>query len=241
MSKPDKPKTSGRITRGPLPEDNLVPKTLEFVRKQLPNWRNDPKRPKSESEKSLNSTLCDFLEHRRRDLLPMARFKHESPQDVNRTVDIGVHGTADETLIDASTYSFYEPFLVIECKRLPTPGGTDREQEYVTGTAENGSPTGGIQRFKLGLHGSNVRTAILVGYIQANDPKHWHRIINKWIRELSKSSPNNNLQWRDSEQLIMPQSDSEANIHCLKSEHPRLRLSSQMPIELHHYWIVMVG
>ena len=126
MSNPDQPKTSGRITRGPLTDDNLVPKTLEFVRKQLPNWRDDPKRSKSESEKSLNSTLCDFLEHRRRDLLPMARFKHESP-------------------------------------------------------------------------------------------------------------------WRDSEQLTKPQSASENDTHCLKSEHPRFRPSGQVPIELHHYWIVMVG
>lgn len=241
MSNPDQPKASGRITRGPLPDDNLVPKTLEFVRTQLPNWRDDFKRPKSESEKSLNSTLCDFLEHRRREILPMARFKHESPQYWSRTVDIGVHGTDDETLIDASTYSLYEPFLVIECKRLPAPGGKDRVQEYVTGTTENGSPTGGIQRFKLGLHGSNVRTAILVGYIQENDPNHWHRTINKWIQDLTKSNPNDSLQWRDNEKLSKPQSESDTSTHCLKSEHPRLAPNSQLPIELHHYWIVMAG
>lgn len=55
--------------------------------------------------------------------------------------------------------------MVIECKRLPTPGGKDREREYVSGFHANGSPTGGIQRFKLGLHGGQVHDAAMIGYV----------------------------------------------------------------------------
>ena len=239
MSNLDQSKSSCRITRGPLQHDSIVPKTLEFIRTQLPQWRDDPKRPVSESEKSLNSTLCDFLEFRRREILPMARFKHESPQHGNRTVDIGVHGTAEETVIGASTYSLYDPFLVIECKRLPSPGGRDREQEYANGYTNTGSPTGGIQRFKLGLHGKNVETAVIVGYIQMNDPKHWRKTINNWIRDLSKSTQKDSLHWCEDEQLSKSKSDKPVGMYSLRSKHPRLSVGITLPIEVLHYWIVM--
>ena len=77
----------------------------------------------------------------------MFQFEHEAPQSGTRTVDIGVHGTEEATLIGARPYSVHEPFLVIEAKRLPAPGGKDREREYVTGTdRSSGGPTGGSLR-----------------------------------------------------------------------------------------------
>ncbi len=236
MNEAKQSKFLNRITRGPLQNDRIIPKTLEFIQTQLPQWRDDPNRPANESEKSLNSTLCDFLEHRRRDMLPMARFKHESPQQGIRTVDIGVHGTSEEVLVGVSTYSFYEPFLVIECKRLPSLGGKHREQEYVAGYTKTGSPTGGIQRFKLGLHGKNVNTAVLIGYIQCNVPKHWHKTINNWIRELSKRIQKDGLSWNDDQ--LSKLTVNQVGTYCMESKHPRM--SDESPIEIHHYWVPML-
>ena len=129
----------------------------------------------------------------------MARFKHESPQSGTRTVDIGIHGTKEATVIGVRPYSIYEPFLVIEAKRLPAPS-RDREREYVTGTdRSSGGPTGGIQRFKLGLHGSNVETAAMVSYIEQHSPSHWHGAINGWIADLIGVTSTDGCVWSRAE------------------------------------------
>jgi len=58
---------------------------------------------------------------------------------------------------------------------LPAPAAT-REREYVTGGTEK---SGGIQRFKLGLHGAQQEAGAMIGYIQDKDPKSWQSSINK--------------------------------------------------------------
>jgi len=52
-----------KITSG-IALNTLVNETLEFVRKQLPGWRDDPERPEQVSEEKLNSNLCDYLNYR---------------------------------------------------------------------------------------------------------------------------------------------------------------------------------
>jgi hypothetical protein len=229
----------GRLSSGPSAEDGLVPQTLAFIRRQLPAWRDDPKRPKRNSEKSLNSSLCDYLDHRSRTELPMARFKHESPQSGTRTVDIGIHGTQEATLIGVRPYSIYEPFLVIEAKRLPAPS-KDREREYVTGIDRaSGGPTGGIQRFKLGLHGSNVETAAMVGYIEKNSPRHWHGAINGWIADLTGITSTHGCTWSSADMLQPLQVDDGNRTAFSVSMHQRRHGCSTPTITLHHLWAVM--
>ena len=71
-----------RLTYQPGTDEGPVATALAFVRMQLPAWRDDPYRPRDSSEKSLNSSLCDFLETRRaRENCPMVRFKHEAPAE----------------------------------------------------------------------------------------------------------------------------------------------------------------
>ena len=77
-------------------------------------------------------------------------------------------------------HSLFEPFLVFEAKRLPTPTAR-REREYVTDSKD---PTGGIQRFKLQLHAPNHETAAMIGYVQKGQLAAWLPAINGWISEL---------------------------------------------------------
>jgi len=91
--------SNGRLAYQPAPDEGPISKTLEFVRTQLPAWRDDPKRPADSSEKRLNSSLCDFLANRARSGCPMVLFKHESPQAEARTIDMAVHGIEEITLI----------------------------------------------------------------------------------------------------------------------------------------------
>ena len=74
------PGSIGHLAYKPAAEEGLIPKTLAFVRTQLPAWRDDLRRPHVSSEIGLNSSLCDFLDSRSRSDFPMARFKHEAPQ-----------------------------------------------------------------------------------------------------------------------------------------------------------------
>ena len=230
----------GRLSYRPGADDGLVPRTLAFIREQLPAWRDDPSRPCDKSEKRLNSSLCDFLDHRSRTDpgLPMACFKHEDPQTGNRTVDIGVHGTEESTLIETRTYSIYEPFLVIEGKRLPADR-KGREQEYVTGTNPNGSPTGGLQRFKLGLHGSGVETAAMVGYIQKETPEHWHGEINGWIAGLVTCPSQDGCTWTDKDELQRLDTNAETRLSTCRSLHARTGPCTTRTVTIHHFWVSM--
>lgn len=152
---------------------------------------------------------------------------------------MGAHGTEDVTLIGVRSYTIYEPFLVIEAKRIPAPS-IDREREYVTGTARNsGGPTGGIQRFKLGLHGGDVETAAMVGYIENGLPDHWLRVINGWIQELAAMSPTEACPWNTSEILHSGQEDAARGVSTFTSVHPRSASCITGAISLQHIWVVM--
>jgi hypothetical protein len=171
----------GQISKGPT--DALVERTLEFVRSELPVWRDDPDRPTEDAEERLNAQLCKYLNVTARSRFPMVHFSHEEKQTGTRRVDMSALPVG--ALIIGETYhTIYEPFLVFEAKRLPAPS-YDREKEYVIGGA---TKLGGIQRFKLSLHGARQNTAAIIGYIQKDTLEDWHSRINKWICDLARDA-----------------------------------------------------
>ena len=229
--------STGRLDFGPAEDDGLVPRTLHFIREQLPAWRDDPRRPQKVAEKGLNSSLCRFLESTARAQLPMVQFQHESLQSSERTVDIGAYPAAETATVGTRSFSIYEPFMVIECKRLPTPGGRDREREYVSGFHTNGSPTGGIQRFKLGLHGGQVQDAAMIGYVEKHDFRHWHKKINRWINELTKTMSGDDASWNRTDQLGDLEQSLGTSV-CV-SRNSRIGDVVTPEIQLRHIWITM--
>lgn len=244
MARPPRsqPGSFGNLTYRPAADEGLVPQALEFIRSQLPVWRDDRGRPEiatgNTSERLLNFSLCRNLNRCRADH-PMFQFEHETPQTGSRTVDIGVFGTNENSMIEARSYSSYEPFLVIEAKRLPAPS-KDREREYVTGTARNsGSPTGGIQRFKLGMHGRDIEIAVMVGYIESGLPERWLCVINGWIDELAAISPAVERTWNASEFLHLDHADAAKGVSTYTSVHTRSSGCITESISLQHLWIVM--
>src|SRR3546814_1117379 len=69
--------------------------------------------------------------------------------------------------IEGRQYTEYQTLLPIECKRLPTSTGTDRdEREYLYSRF---STTGGVQRFKAGHHAASHARAAMIGYVQGRD------------------------------------------------------------------------
>ncbi len=223
------------ITHG-ISNDTLPAKTIDFVYNNLASWRDDPDRPNESAENKLNLQLCKFLDAKARNDFPMVRFDHEEYQIGRRSVDISA-SPSELTHIGAKAYTLYNPFLVLECKRLPVPS-KDREKEYITGGKYNKS--GGIQRFKLGLHGGDLEIAIIIGYIQEHASKYWLHKINKWLSELSKNKSSDSCLWHGNEILSIIEEDVERNISRYKSAHNRVaKYKTAKDIELNHLWVLM--
>lgn len=223
----------GRITSG-IAAGRLVARTLEFVHDQLPPWRDDPSRERVESEVQLNVQLCKFLNASARQLdFSMVHFHHEEPQTDDRRVDLSAL-PVQPMWIGPKHHSVYEPFLVMEGKRLPAPS-KDREQEYVIGHSK---PTGGIQRFKLGLHGASLEIAAMIGYVQKGKLPEWHGMINGWIADLAREHGASDFEWSLEEQLQDFSVDASQGIASCDSIHSRISPASDST-QLRHLWIAM--
>ena len=225
----------GTLSYKPPFEKQLIPQTLEFILGQLPHWRDDPNRPADLSETHLNSSLCDFLDNCSRTDFPMVRFKHEEPQAKVHAVDLGVHGTEEITTVGTRSYTIYQPFLVVEAKRLPAPS-QDREKEYVIGADK---ATGGIQRFRLGLHGADVETAVMIGYVEAESLGYWHKTINEWIVGLGSTASNGGCVWTGADVLGALAMDDELRTSSSVSHHQRPANCHSSTIMVRHMWVIM--
>jgi hypothetical protein len=228
VRKQNKISSIGQITSG-ISVNALALRTINFVRQQLPAWRDDPDRPSEQSENKLNLQLCKFLGSRARISFPMVRFNHEEYQSGRRSVDLSA-SLVVRTVLEAQLYTIYDPILVLEGKRLPAPS-VDREREYVTGEQHK---SGGIQRFKLRLHGAKLNLAVMIGYVQDSSVRHWHKKINGWIVELKTISANDGCDWSNDEILSLLEEDVQHKIGSYRSAHGR---SFGNEIELHHLWI----
>lgn len=219
--------SQGRITSG-LASGTAVTKTLQFVRTQLPRWRDLPERPNVSGEEELNGQLCKFLNAAaRRENFSMAFFHHEERQTGRRRVDLSAL-PPDPTVIEGRSYTILDPFLVLEGKRLPPPT-KDREREYVTGGQKT---SGGIQRFKFGLHGASLSQAGMIGYVQQNSFNEWFTSINVWIAELAETSQ----EWSLDDGLDELRADSSERIATCTSYHERVDADTQQ-IQLSHLWV----
>ena len=216
------------------PETILVERTIEFIRSQLPAWRDDPDRVQEQAEDRLNLQLCDYLECSARDAFPMVHFSREEPQTGQRKVDLAAKPATTAT-IHGREYTIYEPILVIEGKRLPAPT-TAREREYVTGGKQT---TGGIQRFKLGAHGARHTKAAIVAYLQKENGPFWCRTINRWIDTLSTDNATDGCEWDDSDRLHDLRNLRSTGLASCKSTHRRRGGVVSRRIELEHLWVLM--
>lgn len=224
--------TVGRITTG-IELNEAIAKTIDFVEACLPSWRDDPDRDiAANSEPALNSRLVKFLNATAREQFPMVFFHHEEPQASRRSVDLSAQPTS-RGAVQGTTYNKYTPFLVIECKRLPTPG-TAREREYVTSTDGN-FIGGGIQRFKHGLHGGNLTWCAMIGYVQTHDAAHWAVLVNGWIDDLANGP---DPLWSSDDALGTPATNSMARTARLESQHLRMTAVTTR-VRLTHLWVEM--
>lgn len=148
------------------------------------------------NEKGITNRLCKILNCHK-----LLYFHHEGMQDENTgtspSVDVEAV-TTSETVFEARSYAKEETLIAIEAKRLPSPPPKSREREYLIGLDKN---SGGLERFKLGIHGKKALAWVMLGYVQRNDFSSWLKRINGWIDELAQGRQSPQLVWESSEKL----------------------------------------
>lgn len=209
---------------------------LEFIAAALPAWRDDPARTAVHGETRLTAQLCARLNSLTRhspgwDIL---QFRREEPDDTDarRAVDLVAAPRGEIIWLAGREYNEYQTLLPIECKRLPTPLGADRdEREYLISQYTS---TGGIQRFKEGHHGAGHLRAAMIGYIQDGDVHHWVQQIDAWIDAIVAEPTHG---WSADDKLALIQNYASERVAALRSRHNRQ--CGLQPIRIDHLWIEM--
>jgi hypothetical protein len=216
----------------------FIQSVILFVERQLPLWFDHPKRPAVSDETRMNEYLCDHLDTQARTSgFDVVRFTHESCQTGGRTVDVTVK-PCGPIIVEGRAYSEFEQLLPIECKRLPTPKGNKRgDVEYVNGTPSHIS--GGIERFKHGLHGPASNRGLLIGYVQSESFEYWFEIVNQRLRTLAELGTDDGL-WFPEELLDAAEAIDRHRVRRFASRHQRLNppgISDVVALE--HLWLRM--
>lgn len=175
-----------------------IESVIGFLAEQLeefPTWRGVQP---GQNEDYYNQRLDRFLQVRARIHLDALQFGREIIHETPGRHDIGVFPSGEEGLVvRGRAFGPDEPLYTIECKRLPAPAG--RHREYLT--SERGEkPRGGVQRYKLCVHGAGLDAAGIVGYVQERDLESWRNTINGWVMELL-SAPVDQATWTQADRL----------------------------------------
>ncbi|MEP7340161.1 MAG: hypothetical protein ABI977_20680 [Acidobacteriota bacterium] len=208
---------------------------IEFITNELPRWRDRSDRKTETAETSLTSQLCAHLNsmarHSEWDFLQF-RVEETDEQHKSRKIDLVAAPCGVAVLIEGRQHTDFEPILPIECKRLPTPKGKDRdEREYVI---NRHASTGGIQRFKAGHHGEKYTLAVMIAYVQKESPEYWSKCIAEWIKGLVDSGQSG---WTAQDFLHHEKDNKARGIAVFRSSHARD--NGLREIELRHLWLKM--
>ena len=188
------------------------------------------------AENMLTSQLCRHMNSVTRmsrgwDFL---QFRTEEADEAQRSrrIDLTLAPVAATIWIDGREHTHYASLMPIECKRLPTPRGRERDKREYLFSA--GSTTGGVQRFKEGNHGSTHVIGAMIAYIQERDVEFWSAEVHSWLQELIQGGVDG---WSQSDALHGICKGVEQRTAVFKSVHSRIH---NMPaIHMRHLWIEM--
>lgn len=224
----------GRIIDKELGANTSVNEILLFIQRHLEIFSGKYTGSGIENEWGLNQELDILLNiyaRKEQCLFFFEKEYMENPKDGNSAkVDFGVI-TWNSIYCDIPRV-----ILVVEAKRLDHIDA-HRQKEYLVGREENGKykPCGGVERFKLGIHGQTLQYGVLIGYVQVHDFQYWHRKINTWIGELFQGENPTAIRWLEQDKLI--QLDQTKNTTKFRSQNSRLKMDS---IVLFHLWVNLV-
>ncbi len=213
------------------PPDAQFRKVVEFLKIHLPKFAERVLEDQICLENSLNERLSIFITNaavRENFFANREKIEDETRGD-SPAVDIGIFLKIED--IGANP-----PLItVFEGKRLSTELPKRRWREYVIGHEKKGKQRhcGGIERFKLAIHGRNLDHAGMIGYLQDGTPDDWHEKINSWICDLNGGSFE--PEWSETEQLAFQYSDKSI------AEYSSTVNRSSSKLSLTHLWIDLVA
>ena len=226
---------------GTLSKDVQLPlsflnELFDFIAAELPVWRDRPERKQETAETILTSQLCAHLNSacKRSNGWDILQFRPEVPDEriKGRKGDLAPAPCDAVIRIEGRVYTDFDILFPIECKRLPTPKSSDRDdREYVY---SQHSTTGGIQRFKAGHHGSAHSLGAMIGYVQEDAIPQWEQRIRGWINDLANSGQ---AGWSKTDLLQKVSNNESLRLAVFRSFHERG--SGQPMIELRHFWLEM--
>lgn len=226
--------SSGLISLG-LEVDTSVLAVLNFLEKNLSNFTIKNKGLINHNEEGLTEKLIIYLE-RKRITEPFLFFnekKEDNSYGGSPRVDIGVLSKSQTITVKDTTYGEDDAFFKIEAKRLSNLGKA-RRQEYLIGRYDDEKyrNTGGVERFKKGIHGRKLHYGGMIGYVQRESFEHWFSTINTWIDQLIVEKPK---FWTTKDKL----KKEYAKKHIAKYYSLNLRQFEPKvdDILLFHYWI----
>lgn len=214
---------------GPSPNEQFG-MVVEFLKIHLPQFAESILNTNIVNENGLNSRLSRFITNAA--VQEVFFSERESMEDETRgdspAADIGIYLKVDDTEMDAPLIT------VFEGKRLTKKLPKKRRREYVIGREEGEKHIycGGIERFKLAIHGGKVNHAGMIGYLQDGTPDRWRKEINTWICDLC-SQPFDPA-WSKREQLTLQKTDGRVS-ECSSVVN---RVNSEL--HLTHLWIDLV-
>jgi len=225
----------GQLSVEILREGQFRDAILDFIFAELPRWRDRHDRPKKTRETELTTQLCAHLNSatRKNPGWDCCQFLTEVADEAepSRTIDLVASPAIDKLIVLGRSFSSFETILPIECKRLPTPTSSRRdEREYVVSAS---GIRGGIQRFKSAKHGAQHEHGALIAYVQDHTFDYWLASIAGWIRDLQiLGSPG----WSEADALSLRYLDSRADCAMYDSVHSRVNLAA---IRIRHLWVKM--
>jgi len=152
-------------------QSEIINIIINFIYDHLCIWRNGLISPCNKNENDLTADLSKFLELKaRNNNLPFI-FSHQEPQGKGRTVDISAYPYNVEI--------YNEIIIVFECKRLTNVITGKRKDEYITGHKK---VSGGIQRFKMEVHGQYHKIVGMIGYMQTGTFQEWKDKIREPLK-----------------------------------------------------------
>ena len=229
------PKTGSIGTTIHMKAESLY-ELLNFISAELPIWRDRSDRECETAEERLTSQLCAHLNTAARmtegwDIL---QFRTEIPDEgyKNRSIDLAPSPCGSVVCVEGRRCTEFDMILPIECKRLPTPRAKDRdEREYVF---DKNATKGGIQRFKLGFHGSRHNYGAMIAYIQQDTAATWYDRVTSWIKDLVRAGQ---PDWSKNDLLDLVKASPDTGVTIYRSMHHRN--SALTDIELRHLWLEM--
>lgn len=228
------PTEPGRIIDKELDANTSVNEVLLFIQTHLEIFAGTHTDSGIKNEFGLNQELCLLLNlyaRKEQRLFFFDKEYMENPKDGNSAkVDFGVIPW------NSIYYNIPKAFLAVEAKRLDHIDA-HRQREYLIGREENGKykPCGGVERFKIGIHGQTLQYGAMIGYVQVHDFQYWHKKINTWIGELLQGENPTPTRWSEQDKLI--QLNKTENTAKFRSQNSRLKMDS---IVLFHLWVNLV-